>query len=82
MGKTFFFFFLKNEIISKTRIIILSHYLNNGKSKILNPNVRKEIPPPRRSKISGAGDISRSDIDFRVLIVTRVDSRHVTGSAN
>lgn len=28
------------EIISKTSIMILSHYLNNRKSKILNPKVK------------------------------------------
>ena len=32
--------YFEKEIISKTRIMILSHYLNNTKNKILNPKVK------------------------------------------
>lgn len=36
----FFETYFEGEIISKTRIMILSQYLNNRKTKILNPKVK------------------------------------------
>lgn len=75
----FFFFFpalvvfssklyFEREIISKTRIMILSQRLNNRKNKIHNPTVKRSEPLPRRSggkKNHRVGEtFSQSDTDL------------------
>lgn len=49
LGETYF----EKEIISKTRIVILSHSLDNRKNKTLNPKVKWKIRLPQRNRVMG-----------------------------
>lgn len=73
---SFFFFFLETyfegEIISKTRIMILSQYLNNRKNKILNPKAKGIYYCHRESRGWRYFSIWHR---FTVLIVTCADGR-------
>lgn len=74
--RKFFFFFLETyfegEIISKTRIMILSQYLNNRKNKILNPKAKGIYYCHRESRGWRYFSIWHR---FTVLIVTCADGR-------